>query len=588
MRSISPRSRRARMALATVGALVLTVSGFGVRPAGAQAAPRTSLDVDAPVYDADAPDPDVIRVGTLYYAYTTGSDLVNIPVLISTDLQSWQPAGDALPVLPSWSTPYRTWSPGVVVLGGRYVMYYATEVAATGQECISIATSLVPTGPFVDTSSAPFICQPDLGGSIDPQPFVGADGTPYLYWKSNAGQSAAPADIWAAALSPDGLSLASGPQAVLTQDQPWESTVEAPDMVDASGSYVLFFSGGAWASAGYGVGYAECAGPLGPCAEPTDSPIVHSDSVRLGPGGESLFQDPSGNWWMAYHAWDGPASDYSYAEGDFRSMWIAPVTFSGGTPSVADGAAPEGYHLYAGDGGVFAFGAAAFAGSAGAVALRAPVVGGAGDPATGGYWEVGADGGVFAFDAGFAGSMGGAHLAAPVVGMAATPDGGGYWLVASDGGVFAFGDAPFFGSMGATHLAAPVVGMAATPDGGGYWLVASDGGVFAFGDAPFFGSMGATHLAAPVVGMAAMPQGGGYWLVASDGGVFAFGNAQFFGSMGGQRISRPMVAIVAGPGSGGYWLVASDGGVFSFGDADFAGSMGGTRLVDRVVGGSSA
>jgi len=102
---------------------------------------------------------------------------------------------------------------------------------------------------------------------------------------------------------------------------------------------------------------------------------------------------------------------------------------------------------------------------------------------------VASDGGVFAFgDATFAGSAGGQHLNAPLVGMAATPDGNGYWEVASDGGVFAFGDATFAGSAGGQHLNAPVVGMAATPDGKGYWEVASDGGVFAFGDATFAGS----------------------------------------------------------------------------------------------------
>jgi len=588
MDRIARRPRRATVALAAVGGLVLAVSCLGVRPASAQVGPRTSPGVDAPAFDADAPDPDVIRVGTTYYAYTTGSHLENVPVLTSTDLQSWEPLGDSLPALPAWSVPYRTWSPGVVFLDGRYVMYYATEVAATGDECISIATSVVPGGPFVDTSTAPFICQSSVGGSIDPQPFVDSDGLAYLDWKSNGGGSSAPAVIWGALLSPDGLSLASGAQALLTQDQAWESTVEAPDMVDASGAYVLFYSGGAWNGAGYGVGYADCAGPLGPCAKPTGAPILHSDTARLGPGGESLFQDPSGGWWMAYHAWDGPASDYSYGDGEFRSLWIAPVTFSGGTPTVEAGQALEGYHLFAADGGVFAFGAAGFAGSMGAVALRAPVVGGAADPATGGYWEVGADGGVFAFGAGFEGSMGARRLAAPVVGMASTPDGGGYWLVASDGGVFAFGDAPYLGSMGAMRLAAPVVGMASTPDGGGYWLVASDGGVFAFGDAPYLGSMGAMRLAAPVVGMASMPQGGGYWLVASDGGVFAFGNAQYFGSMGGHRITRPVVAVLAGPGSGGYWLVASDGGIFSFGDAAFLGSTGDWRLAAPVVGGSSS
>jgi hypothetical protein len=50
-----------------------------------------------------------------------------------------------------------------------------------------------------------------------------------------------------------------------------------------------------------------------------------------------------------------------------------------------------------------------------------------------GYWIAAADGGVFAYgDAAYDGSMGGVHLNAPVVGMAAGPDGGGYWLVGAD------------------------------------------------------------------------------------------------------------------------------------------------------------
>ena len=64
----------------------------------------------------------------------------------------------------------------------------------------------------------------------------------------------------------------------------------------------------------------------------------------------------------------------------------------------------------------------------------------------GGYWFVASDGGIFAFgDAAFRGSMGGSLLNAPVVGMAADRASGGYWLVASDGGIFSFG-APFEGT----------------------------------------------------------------------------------------------------------------------------------------------
>ncbi len=122
-----------------------------------------------------------------------------------------------------------------------------------------------------------------------------------------------------------------------------------------------------------------------------------------------------------------------------------------------------------------------------------------------GYWLVAADGGLFAYgDAAFFGSTGGMPLNQPVVGMAATPDGRGYWLVAADGGLFAYGDAAFFGSTGGMPLNQPVVGMAATPDGKGYWLVAADGGLFAYGDAAFFGSTGGTRLNQPTVGMTAL------------------------------------------------------------------------------------
>ena len=94
----------------------------------------------------------------------------------------------------------------------------------------------------------------------------------------------------------------------------------------------------------------------------------------------------------------------------------------------------------------------------------------------------------------------GGHAAELVVGMAADTATGGYWLVASDGGVFSFA-APFLGSTGNVHLDAPVAAMAASADDLGYRLIRSDGGNFTFGAAPFLGSTGATHPAKSVLGM---------------------------------------------------------------------------------------
>jgi hypothetical protein len=198
-------------------------------------------------------------------------------------------------------------------------------------------------------------------------------------------------------------------------------------------------------------------------------------------------------------------------------------------------------------------------------------VGGQPSGGIGGYWLVGADGGIFSFgNAAYDGSMGGQVLDRPMVGMAATTDDGGYWTVAADGGIFAY-DAPFFGSMGAIHLTKPVVAMAATADGGGYWLFASDGGVFAFGDAGFYGSAGNIALTKPVVGASPTPDGHGYWMVASDGGIFAYGDARFQGSLGGHALEHPIVSMTAAD-MGGYWLTDSNGAVTAFGDAGYFGS----------------
>jgi hypothetical protein len=161
------------------------------------------------------------------------------------------------------------------------------------------------------------------------------------------------------------------------------------------------------------------------------------------------------------------------------------------------------------------------------------------------------------------GDMGGTPLNQPMVGMTPTADANGYWEVAADGGIFAFGDASFYGSMGGVHLNQPIAGMAVTPEGHGYWMVANDGGIFAFGDAGFYGSMGSVRLNQPIEAMTPTPDGRGYWMVASDGGVFAFGDAQFHGSTGGMTLPSPIAGMI--PNGNGYTLIAQDGTEYPFG-----------------------
>ena len=548
-----------------------------------------------PAFNGDAPDPDVVHSGSTYYAFTTGTPLGNhIQVLVDTTgnpATGWRSTtgtgygSSALPVTPSWQQANTQTSPGVFAWDGGWRLYYDAALSGhasdTGDDCLSVATAgaLSPTdATFTDDSSGPLLCQPSLGGAIDPSPFVDpTTGQAFLVWKSNDGGSDQPAQLWSQQLSADGMSLVGTPHLLLTQDttgRPWETTVEDPDLVDSGGAYFLVFSVGQYDTSSYAEADAVCAGPTGPCSQSQSGLILTSSGSASGPGGGSLFPTPSGQWYLVYAAWAPGCTSYSC--GGSRRMFVAPATLTSpglAGPVTGMAATPDGngYWLVDAQGAVSSHGSAQGFGSMAGVTLDAPMDHIVATPDGKGYWLVAADGGIFTFgDARFFGSMGGRRLDAPVVDLAPTADGRGYWLVASDGGIFAFGDAAFHGSMGGRHLNRPVVGISADGATGGYWLVASDGGIFAF-DAPFRGSTGGLRLDQPVNGMAATTDDRGYWFVAADGGIFAFGDARFHGSMGGIRLDQPVVGMAADPSTGGYWLVASDGGIFSF-DAPFEGA----------------
>jgi hypothetical protein len=282
------------------------------------------------VYPFDFPDPFVMNVGSTYFAYATNSVAGNIQIIQSADMAHWTAVGNALPRLPAWATPGNTWAPAVLAIDGHYVMYYSALFAQDGQKCISEAVATQPQGPFVDTSTTPLVCQIFYGGDIDPSPFIDADGTPYLEWKS-IGFSGHPQAIWSQALSPDGTNLVAHPAQLFGASQGWENgIVEAPDLVLDGGRYFLFYSGNDWSNASYAVGVATCSSPLGPCIKPWSQPILASGPGTSGPGGESVFADSSGALFMAFHAWTPGAVGYPNS----RSLYIRPLNLTGAEPVV--------------------------------------------------------------------------------------------------------------------------------------------------------------------------------------------------------------------------------------------------------------
>jgi hypothetical protein len=497
-----------------------------------------------PVYTGDAADPFVLDTGDGYVAYTTSNAAGNVPILHSDDLSTWEAAGDALPTLGAWvdrSNP-RVWAPSVLRAPSGFVLYYTANDAQSHRQCIGRAVSAVADGPFVDDAARPLVCQVDLGGSIDPSPFIDTDGHAYLLWKSDGNCCAMVPALWSQRLAADGLSLeGAGPSLLLAAEERWEKgIVEAPSLVRAGASYVLFYSGGPFASEAYTESTATCAGPMGPCTR-APLPFLGQTPGWAGPGGAEVVHGRGGALYLAFHAW--PADRVGYWSGAVRGLHILELTFNATTPPVL-------HALGGGDPGL----------------LRSPrVVSVAPLAAGGGAFTLRDDGSVSAMGSVTThGDLTGVRFAGRLVGITPTPSGLGYWVYASDGGVFAFGDAPFAGSTGGMRLNRPVVGMAATASGLGYWLVAGDGGVFAFGDAAFAGSTGGMRLNRPIVAVA--PTGAGYWMVASDGGVFAFGDAPFAGSLGGRGLDS-IVGMTPTATHAGYWLTTETGGLYAFGDA---------------------
>lgn len=287
--------------------------------------------MNPPVDPRDFPDPFVLRTGSGFYAYATNGGGCNVQVMTSADLLTWQTSPDALPTLPIWARRGFTWAPCVLAWGSGHIMYYTCREPRVGRQAISVATAVEPGGPFRDTSRQPLVYQVELGGSIDPSPFVDADGSPYLLWKADSNAINRPSSIWLQAIRQDGLGLAGAPTELLTYDAPWEKPlIEAPSLVRYGDTYYLFYSANWWSTDSYAVGYATAAEATGPYTKVTTSRAwLSSDADVAGPGGQELFTDSSGHLRMAYHGWTPGQVGYPHGA---RSLRVATVDLTGPAP----------------------------------------------------------------------------------------------------------------------------------------------------------------------------------------------------------------------------------------------------------------
>lgn len=321
--------------LRALGATLLSsfaVSSFVLPSSSSAQTPKMPVTYTNPVYASDFPDPFVLNVAGKYYAYATNGGGATIQLLQSDDLVNWTYGTDAFGNLPAWATPGWTWAPEVAAVPGGYAMYYTARHTESQRQCIGVAFSKSPLGPFEDSSTEPLICQLAEGGSIDASPFTDRDGQRYLYWKNDGNCCGQRTYLYVQRLSSDGLSLVGQPKALIYNTEDWEGNlIEAPTVHRRGDKYYLFFSAADYGNETYGVGYAYAPSPIGPFTKWTRNPVLKSAGRVAGPGHQCIVVDKLGAPWMVYHAWETGNTGYPNGQ---RSLRIDRITFKDGVPSV--------------------------------------------------------------------------------------------------------------------------------------------------------------------------------------------------------------------------------------------------------------
>lgn len=282
------------------------------------------------VLGTDFPDPDILKVGGTYHAYSTNNGNGNVPVATASALTGpWTRRADALPTLGAWASGGLTWAPDVSRRAdGSYLLYYTARSRAAGRQCIGAATSTSPLGPFAPVGSGPLVCDAAEGGDIDPSSFVDTDGRRYLLYKDDGNAVGQPTSLWAQAVAADGVTLQGGRVELLRSGRAEEAgVIEAPVLTRVGAHYVLFYSLGGYGGDGYQTSYASATSLAGPYTKAYRSLLTTAslDGAVRGPGGADVVREAGGDR-LVFHGW---LNNYSV-----RGMYVADLGWAGDSPVV--------------------------------------------------------------------------------------------------------------------------------------------------------------------------------------------------------------------------------------------------------------
>jgi arabinan endo-1,5-alpha-L-arabinosidase len=293
----------------------------------------------APLRTADAADP-FVAIDERPLLFTTNNAAGNVPVVTGRTGGGGVVVADALPELPDWADPGFTWAPAVTPGDAGWLLAFTARHGASGRQCIGVATSPVPGGPYA-AAAEPLICDVDRGGSIDPSFVTDDAGGRWLLYKDDGNCCGLPTTVRALPLTRDATAAAGPAVDLIGADLPWEAgLVEAPSMAKVGDRWLLLYSANRWDSDDYAVGAAWCESPAGPCAK-QPSPALAAGEGLDGPGGiEFVSTSRSNRTMVTFHAW--PPGDAGYADGSTRRLQVGRIEVVGDTVSIVPMWTPSG------------------------------------------------------------------------------------------------------------------------------------------------------------------------------------------------------------------------------------------------------
>jgi beta-xylosidase len=258
-----------------------------------------------PVWNKNFPDPFILEDGGVYYAYGTQNSPNGFQVMSSKDLVSWKHLGSV--GLPEWADG-QLWAPEVYKWKGKWYMFYSALDRESRKRDLAVSIGDSPTGPFkfvaklvIGKSENP---GKDDNGAIDPTLHI-EDGKPYLLYI----REAPPRSVKIVALSDDLAKTITPAKVLIPVDREIEKGIlDAPTLVKRDGTFWLFYSSGWFQSykrdACYQVWAAPSKSLMGPYLKPAKPLLTTKLEETYSPGHQCVLKLPSGEWWMAYHAWN--------------------------------------------------------------------------------------------------------------------------------------------------------------------------------------------------------------------------------------------------------------------------------------------